>query len=149
MRKRFTLIVLAVAVFGTMAFGGKALAGDPRLATPVEAELTGAAVVPAQGDPDGTGHVRMLLYPSKNKICYTITVSGIEPATAAHLHVAGADEEGPVRLNLLPPSGSARECIRGLGKRFIRKIKHNTSNYYVDVHNNEFDGGALRGQLTR
>jgi hypothetical protein len=40
-----------------------------------------------------------------------------------------------------------RECVRGLGERFIKKIAHNSSSYYVDVHNSEFPDGALRGQL--
>jgi hypothetical protein len=154
MRKRlplvgFTLIALAVLVAAITAFGGEALADDPSLATPAEADLSGGAVVPTQGDPDGTGHIDMLLYPSKNKICYRITVAGIESATAAHLHRGTAGEVGPAVLRLRVPRETVRECRRELGKRFIREIKHNTSDYYVDVHNAGFPDGALRGQLTR
>ena len=60
-----------------------------------------------------------------------------------------AGEEGAVKLNLLLPRNSARECVRGLGERFIKKISRNSSNYYVDVHNDEYPDGALRGQLAR
>ncbi len=134
---------------GAIAIGGPALAGKPGTGTVREAELTGAEVVPTPGDPDGTGMARMIFYPMKNKICYRVTVSGIQTATKAHLHMGDAGEVGPVKLNLLPPRNSARECIRGLGERFIRKIARNSSRYYVDVHNNEYPGGALRGQLSR
>jgi hypothetical protein len=149
-RKRLVLIALAVAVASVMVFGGPASAGKPGTGTLREAELTGAEVVPGPGDPDGSGMGRFHFYPMKNKICYRVTVSGIQTATKAHLHMGDAGEEGGmVKLNLLPPRNSARECVRGLGERFIKKIAHNSSSYYVDVHNNEYPGGALRGQLTR
>jgi len=69
--------------------------------------------------------------------------------TAAHLHEAPAGSEGPVRLGLRTPGddGTARECRRGLSSGFIRKIKRNPENYYVNVHNSEYPDGAVRGQL--
>lgn len=150
MRKRVVLIALAAAITGVIIFAGPASAGRPGTGTIREAELTGAEVVPAPGDPNGTGMARMIFYPQKNKICYRVTVSGIQTATRAHLHMGDAGEEGGmVKLNLIPPRNSARECIRGLGERFIKKISHNSSSYYVDVHNNEYPDGALRGQLAR
>lgn len=144
------LIALAVAVASVIVFGGPASAGKPGTGTLREAELTGAEVVPTPGDLNGSGMGRFHFYPMKHKICYRVTVSGIQTATKAHLHMGGVGEEGSsVKLNLLPPRNSARECVRGLGERFIKKIAHNSSSYYVDVHNNEYPGGALRGQLTR
>jgi hypothetical protein len=150
MRSRLVLIALAAAFAGVMVFGGPASAGRPGTGTIREAELTGTRVVPTPGDPNGSGMARMIFYPQKNKICYRVTVSGIQTATRAHLHMGDAGGEGGiVKLNLLPPRNSARECVRGLGERFIKKIAHNSSSYYVDVHNNDYPDGALRGQLTR
>ena len=152
MRRRVFFIGLVVAAVGSVVFGGTALAGDPRLATVVEANLQGSNVVPGPGDPDGSGNVHMGLYPTKNKICYKLTVDNIAlPATAAHLHEGGTGEVSPVRLRLKAPGsdGFSRECIRGLSERFIRKVKRDPSNYYVDVHTSDFQGGALRGQLFR
>jgi hypothetical protein len=148
-RKKAFLIALVAGITCVMVFGGPVSAGKPGTGTVREAELTGAEVVPTAGDPNGTGMARMIFYPMKNKICYRVTVSGIQTATKAHLHMGNAGEVGPVKLGLLPPRNSARECIRGLGERFIRKIASNSSRYYVDVHNNEYPGGALRGQLSR
>ena len=150
MRKRMVLILLAAALSGTLVFGGTASAGKPGTGTLREVELSGAEVVPTPGDPDGAGRGRFHLYPMKNKICYRVTVSGIQTATKAHLHKGDPGEQGNVvKLNLRPPRNSARECIRGLGEKFIKKIAHNSSSYYVDVHSNEYPGGALRGQLSR
>lgn len=150
MRDRLILIVLAATLASAMIFAGPASAGRPGTGTIREAELTGAEVVPGPGDSNGTGMARMIFYPQKNKICYRVTVSGIQTATRAHLHMGDAGERNDaVKLNLLPPRNSARECIRGLGERFIKKISRNSSSYYVDVHNDEYPDGALRGQLTR
>jgi CHRD domain len=149
-RKRVFLVALTVAVTGVMVSGNPALAGDPRLETTVKATLTGEAVVPGPGDPDGAGDITLHLYPVKNKICYNISASGIAPATEAHLHLGDVGEADSVRLNLKTPpedGSSARKCRRGLSKEFIQKIKRNPSNYYVDVHNAEYSDGALRGQV--
>ena len=102
--------------------------------------------MPGPGDHNGSGMGRFHFYPMKNKICYRVTVSGIQTATKAHLHM-GDEEGGMVKLNLLPPRNSARECARGLGERFIKRIARNSSSYYVDVYNNEYPDGAVRGQL--
>jgi hypothetical protein len=142
MRDRLILIVLAATLASAIIFAGPASAGRPGTGTIREAKLTGAEVVPAPGDPDGSGMARMIFY--------RVTVSDIQTATRAHLHMGDAGERNDtVKLNLLPPRNSARECIRGLGERFIKKISRNSSSYYVDVHNDEYPDGALRGQLTR
>jgi hypothetical protein len=108
-----------------------------------------AVAPPESGDEDGTGHIQMGLYPTKNKICYRLTVdtNTVSQPTAAHLHEAPAGSAGPARLGLKKPGGdgSARECRRGLSSGFIRKIKRNPEGYYVDVHTQD---GAVRGQLS-
>ena len=150
MRKMAVLCTLVAAALSITVSGGTALAGDPRLETTVQATLTGDAVVPGPGDPDGTGDITLHLYPAKNKICYNSSASNIGEATAAHLHMGAADGEGSVRLNLKTPpqdGSSARECRRGLSKEFVQKIKRNPSNYYVDVHNADYPNSALRGQV--
>lgn len=140
MRNRAFLLVLVVVVVGATIFAGPALAGKPGQGAVREAVLTAA------DDPDGSGIARFTFYPNKNKICYRIEVSNIDPATAAHLHEDSASEPDPVKLNLKPPrDGSSRECIRNLGERFIRHISKNLSNFYVDVHNPDV---AVRGQLS-
>jgi len=147
-RKRAFSIALVVTVVGAIAIGGPALAGKPGTGTVREAELTGAEVVPTPGDPDGTGTADRNLIPKREKICYTITVNNIDPATMAHIHKGTSTEAGPIVKGLKAPSdGDSQGCVR-LARAKIMKIKNNPSGYYVNVHNIPFPNGAVRDQLS-
>jgi hypothetical protein len=76
-------------------------------------------------------------------------VSGIAPATAAHIHVGAAGVAGPVVVPLAPPTGTSSGCVTGVSPELIKAITQNPQNYYVNVHNAEFPAGALRGQLSK
>ena len=140
MRKRAFLLALAVVVAGATVFGGPALAGKPSLRTTVEAVLE---------RPDGSVHgdAVLHLYPTKNKICYRLTVDDtVRPVEAAHLHRGFEGETGMAVLNL--KAVDRGECIRGLGERFIRNVKRHPERYYVEVHTSN-PSGDVRGQLSR
>lgn len=143
MGKKRVLIVATLVAVGVLAIGGVAAAG-----TMLEATLTGAAEVPGPGDPDGTGEATLNLMPRQERICYTLTVSNIRPATMAHIHKGTATEAGPIVRELRAPSdGSSEGCVR-LSRTKIRMIQNNPSGYYVNVHNKPFPNGAVRGQLS-
>ena len=113
----------------------------------LRATLTGAAEVPGPGDPDGGGEAALTLKTLQGMVCVTMTVTNIEPATAAHIHEGAAGIAGPAVVTLpTPVGGSADGCVpaaRGL----IRQIRQNPAGFYVNVHNAEFPAGAVRGQL--
>ena len=114
---------------------------------PLTTALTGAAEVPGPGDPDGSGTASLTLNPGKEEICYALTAEGIEPASAAHIHVGAADEAGGIEVHLSPPTaGAASGCVFA-PRELILAIIHNPENYYVNVHNSAYPRGALRGQL--
>jgi hypothetical protein len=137
------LVVAAIAVAGVMVFGVPALAGTMLFAIP----LTGEAEVPGPGDRDGTGTADLNLIPKRERVCFKLTVQNIEMATMAHIHKAPAGQKGDIVRGLAAPSdGDSKGCVR-LGRKKIMQIKNNPSGYYVNVHNNEFPDGALRGQL--
>lgn len=111
-------------------------------------EMTGAAEVPGPGDPDGSGTAVLRLNPGLEQVCFTLTVSNIEPATAAHIHIGTFDVAGPVVVGLTPPTdGSSSGCVEDVDRDLILAIVRNPENYYVNVHNAEFPAGAVRGQL--
>ena len=127
-----------VAVPATAAEGGKKLS----------ATLTGAAEVPGPGDPDGTGSASVRVNIGQSRVCVDITVSGIDPAAAAHIHEAPAGESGPVVVGLTAPDseGVSSGCY-GITRELAKEILKDPADYYVNVHNAMYKAGALRGQL--
>jgi hypothetical protein len=128
------------------------LASTPSLAAggrPLSTVLTGAAEVPGPGDPDGRGTARLTLNQGQGEICYRLTVSGIAPATAAHIHVGSVEEAGPVVVPLAPPTDGSSSACASVDAGLIKAIRQHPENYYVNVHNADFPAGAIRGQLSK
>ena len=116
---------------------------------PITAQMTGAAERPGPGDPDGSGTARFRVNPGQGRICYTLTVANIEPATAAHIHRAPATAAGPVVVGLAAPTGGSSEGCADVTRALAQEIIRNPGAFYVNVHNTPYPGGAVRGQLGR
>src|SRR5215218_2263797 len=63
--------------------------------------LTGAAECNATGtcnlgDADGTGTIKFTINPGQKRICYDLTLAGIDAPAAAHIHQAPAGVSGPI-----------------------------------------------------
>ncbi len=145
--------VAAVAVI----LGMLAMLVSARPAAAVEAllvtELTGAAEVddggnPDQGDLDGSGSAYLDIDSEAGELCYGISVQDIDQATAAHVHQAEAGVNGGIVIPLTAPdaTGVVEDCI-AVDPALLKAIVANPAGYYVNVHNEEFPNGALRGQL--
>lgn len=113
------------------------------------AMLDGASEVGMSGDPDGFGSATMSVNPGQERVCYSLSVSDIEPAAAAHIHFGEAGTNGPVVVTLSAPSGGSSQGCAPLSRDIAKNIIKNPESYYVNVHNAEYPGGALRGQLGR
>ncbi len=101
------------------------------------------------GDPDGSGSALITLNVGRTRVCWELSVSDIAPATAAHIHSAPAGVNGAIVVPLSPPTtGSSSGCRDGVNPALIQAIIDFPENYYVNVHNADFPGGALRGQLS-
>ncbi|MDQ3642473.1 MAG: CHRD domain-containing protein [Actinomycetota bacterium] len=121
-------------------------AGAASAAEVFTAELQGEEEVPVRGDLDGTGFAVVAAIPEVGLVCYGVVVFGIAPANAAHIHEAPRGVAGPVVVPLqAPTSGDSAGCVSNQAE--AEDIAENPSDYYVNVHNAEFPGGALRGQL--
>ena len=45
--------------------------------------------------------------------------------------------------------GQLSGCATGVDEDLIKDIRQNPENYYVNVHTGPFQGGAIRGQLSK
>ena len=147
MRRPLTAALLSAALVGTasIALATSAVAGPG--GRPLDAVLTGAAEVPGPGDADGMGTASLRVNPGTGQICYTLTVAGIDPATAAHIHVAPAGVAGPVVVPLTAPTNGSSTACTDVDRELARDIVRDPESYYVNVHNPAHPAGAVRGQL--
>ena len=151
---------LAVATFAPL---DAAWAGHSN--TVLTAELDGRSEVAAAdaktnkrvvGDPNGRGEAFVFgIDGDPTTLCYVLTVDHIQTATAAHIHEGPEGENGPVVVNLAAPAdGNAADCLtegeadKFVGDTTVAEILADPGDYYVNVHNARYPGGAVRGQLT-
>lgn len=115
-------------------------------------------------------------FPGKYYLCYDLVTRNIDDATAAHIHEVDREGNektnprklaGPVVVNLLLGADDDTEgaafkdddgqlvdadeatstCVTAEDDEVIDELTHHPAEYYVNVHNDEFPGGAIRGQL--
>ena len=135
-------LIAVPALALTILIGGAGAASAAEFFTTT---LTGAEEVPGPGDPDGFGFAVVAAIPEADLVCYGLFVFGIEPATAAHIHEAPPGDFGGVVVPLdAPTDGASGGCVSDPD---AGDIAANPGDYYVNVHNEDYPGGALRGQL--
>ena len=100
------------------------------------------------GDKNGYGAAYVVL--TESELCYAIVVHNIGNPTAAHIHAARAGINGGIFIPLDPPasgdSGHISDCIPATSNQ-RNQLRNKTNKFYINVHNNAFPNGALRGQL--
>ncbi|BCX05447.1 MAG: hypothetical protein KatS3mg053_3385 [Candidatus Roseilinea sp.] len=117
--------------------------------TEFRATLLQANEAPAVPFTGAYGMARMTFERTTRRLSYTISVTGIVSATAAHIHRGPIGANGPVVFDLLgagvlsstsPLSGAVYLTPAQVADLFA-------GNYYVNVHTAAHPGGELRGQL--
>ncbi len=131
---------------GSARPSGRADRGRPRGGRPARhtrSILDGRKEVPGPGDKDGRGEADVKVY--KAKVCYELEVERIKPATSAHIHRGGLSVAGPIVVELKAPTDGSSEGCKAISK----KLREHPWRYYVNVHNDPYPEGAIRGQLHR
>lgn len=127
------------------------------------------------GDPNGRGEGYVFgidddtrggeVTDNSGTLCYILIVDKIDEldelpgnGRAAHIHRGAEGENGPVVASLaFPTDGQAADCLSedeagkftaDAGEGIVQDILANPQDYYFNVHNNEYPGGAVRGQLS-
>lgn len=147
--KRLTIIVLAVLAL-SLVFASVALAANPDRRAILVTTMSGAEEVPP-ADPDGAGTAKIWLAVNQQSVCWELTAENIDLATAAHIHNGRFDENGPVVVTLSPPdvNGYSSGCEYNVDKGLIRDMIRHPGQYYINVHNATYPGGAIRDQLRK
>jgi hypothetical protein len=150
---RFAGLVLAMLLLSAIPAGADT---EVKITTTLTAinPVTGAVT----GDPDGSGKAEFTFDTDEGTVCYEIEVEGIaepvEPAPgvgSAHIHFLAT---GGIAVDLeaeFQPDKSdefkASGCV-GVDGALLQAIVQNPDQYYVNIHNVEFPGGALSGLLS-
>lgn len=121
-------------------------------AIPLAAHLKGSEEAPAPGDPDGHGLALVTANPTTGLVCVEVsTVNVATPWTLAHIHEGELGVAGGVVVDFgVPATGTGPElttCVTVADLTLVNRITETPSNFYVNVHNAAFPGGAVRGQL--
>jgi CHRD domain len=144
---RSRVATLLGLVFGMLV--SLAPAGLADTAEQFTVPISGAQVVPGPGDPDGGGGVFVTLGRNTGTFCFFADTANIAtPLTSVHLHRGLRGEVGQVIADLYGPSNDpdVSGCYN-LGRDLVRDIGKYRAHFYIDIHNQEFPDGALRGQL--
>ena len=144
--------------------------GTGPIAQTFTASLSGANERPNPVTTPATGSATFTLSADENTLTWNVTVTGLNNATAAHIHVGGAQIAGPVILGLFagptannpPITGSTTRATfpSTLGISWDALISlMRSGDTYVNVHTDngvaptntgpgDFPGGEIRGQLS-
>jgi hypothetical protein len=147
---RWGVAVGVLAVVGMIAMQALATA-DVRVR---QTRLSGANEVPDPGDPDGSGRAKVRINDTKGTVCFRLSWKDIEAPTAAHIHEGARGDAGDIVVPLFEGAvpdtiSGVNGCVGELDSALLDDIQKNPRQYYVNVHNEEFPAGALRGQLKK
>jgi glucose/arabinose dehydrogenase len=117
--------------------------------TLLTASLSGSQEIPGPGDPDGSGTARIIVNSGQRRVCFELSVSNIDPASAAHIHSGALGEAGPVVVPLTAPTSGQSQGCADVDRQLANAIRANPGLFYVNVHNTQYPNGAVRGQLSK
>ena len=126
------------------------LAAAPAQAvTTLAAALNGANERPTAGDIDGSGFALVIIDPDAGTVRYALFAQNIGAPTAAHIHRGTSDVAGSVVVNFNPSfsNGVAIGTVTTGAIPLLDEIIADPGGFYVNIHNADFPGGAIRGQL--
>jgi len=146
----------------TAEFPGGAVRGQFRKSDPVDLNTVlrnGPLAALADGDQEVTGgdvdgQATAFVRARGSKVSYSLKWSGIAAPTAGHIHAGKAGVNGPVAVaffgSALPETvDGIAGVVTDVNDDTVDAIRHNPSSHYVNIHNADFPGGAVRGQLFR
>ncbi len=153
--RKWLIVAAALALVGAAIYN-VAWARHGRLTANMSGtqEIDPGTGEPGAGDSDGTGFARITLRPNNDQVCYRVSWRNIGSPTMSHIHAGDRGENGEIVVTLfssdnpLPDTINAVEgCANDVSDVTSDAIRNRPRAFYVNVHNEDFPGGAVRGQL--
>jgi hypothetical protein len=131
----------------TLPPGTTTLTAPPPPATPrtYQVKLSGAAEIPA-GAPNGSG-IAVISIKAGGELCWKFSgLKNVTAPTVSHIHRGLPGSSGPV---VIPLGGAykATGCVHGAATPLLALIEASPQRFYVNIHNAQYPGGAVRAQL--
>ncbi len=136
-------LTIAVAVLGACGNEGNDEGGSFDLALTADEEV-------CEGDTcggEGSGNATIDINSDQNQICYDISLDGIDDANAAHIHEGELGESGDVLVDLEFTGEEGETCVDDVDEGDLEDIAEEPSEFYLNVHSEQYPDGAARGQL--
>ena len=140
----------AIVLSGLAATVAAFVVATPTTAAPdkevlLTAELTGEAVVQG-GDPDGSGSATILVDPKDGVACFDVATMNVATPITGRIQSGSAGASGPPVAFLFENQESpVRGCVTA-DRKSLREIARQPESFYLNVVNDEFPVGAVRGQ---
>ena len=137
----------AIAIAGSLALLGLVGTAPPARADEkaYSAAMTAAEETPP-GPAGGTGAATMTIDLAKNTLCYDVSWSKeVGEPNAGHIHKGKKGLAGPIVVPFNLPD-KPKDCVQA-DNAVLTEIAKDPAGHYVNVHNNLYPGGAVRGQL--
>ena len=143
--RRTTVLFALITLAGLVGMAAPASANDATLV----AYMFGANERPNPGDPDAVGRAVVTINDATNTICVALQVTNVDmPFTGFHIHFAPPGSAGPIVIPFAAPtSQESYQCKVVEDEALMDNIAANPGQYYINVHNAPYPGGAARGQL--
>jgi hypothetical protein len=109
------------------------------------AALSATEETPAPGPTGGTGAATITIDLAAKTLCYDVSWSKeVGTPTAGHIHRAPKGLNGPivVMLDLSKP----KACMP-VDSTVLSQLAGDPGGHYVNIHNDKYPNGAVRGQL--
>lgn len=135
-----------LAMIGLLTLAGTVVAAE----TTLTATLEGGDAETPPGDPDGSGTASIVVDPAAGTLCWEFSTTNVGPGSASHIHAGAAGVAGDVVVPLDTDGfeESSEGCIEPMeDAAVLQDILDSPADFYVNIHTDEFPGGAVRGQL--
>jgi hypothetical protein len=149
-RESFPIKLLAVVLAAATVVAAATAFAARAAKVELEAKMSGKQEVPGPGDTKGKGTAQLQVNTKKQKVCFLFEYdipSGT--ATAGHIHKGAKGEDGKIVVELFTSEQQSpvEDCVKVDKKRLLKRIVKSPADFYVNLHNDQFPDGAIRGQL--